>query len=139
MIDPYDIGGRPILYTLIGHDPVPCRVYLDWAVWYDEDLSHRRVALDFVTSDSGEDVEVSTVFLGMDHAFFGEPILFETMVFGGVLTEWLWRYCTWEEAEQGHAQVVTLVKRTEVLGDDADACRLAAQMIARTTSKPTNR
>jgi hypothetical protein len=34
-----------------------------------------------------EGVEVSTVFLGVDHNFFGVggPILFETMIFGGDL------------------------------------------------------
>lgn len=52
---------------------------------------------------------VSTVFLGIDHRFLdkGDPILFETMVFykdmSGIYED---RYCTWEQAEQGHEQVV---------------------------------
>ena len=47
--------------------------------------------------------EVSTVFLGLDHAHDGsQPVLFETMVFGGPLDEEQWRYHTWDEAVEGH-------------------------------------
>jgi hypothetical protein len=49
------------------------------------------------------EVRVSTVFLGIDHAWEGPPLLFETMVFGGPLDEEMERYSTWEEAERGHA------------------------------------
>lgn len=52
---------------------------------------------------------VSTVFLGIDHRMFdkGAPVLFETMVFykdmGGIYEN---RYCTWDQAEQGHQDAV---------------------------------
>lgn len=61
---------------------------------------------------------VSTVFLGMNHAFIasGKPEWFETMVFatsevdGEVQPSWTDvardRYATWEEAEAGHAEMV---------------------------------
>lgn len=57
---------------------------------------------------------VSTVFLAHDHNFFGggPPVLFETMVFEGPLDMEQWRYCTWEEAEEGHKAVVQLVSAT---------------------------
>lgn len=49
-------------------------------------------------------VVVSTVFLGIDHSIFGgaAPLLFETMIFGGPLNEYLTRCATWEEAETMH-------------------------------------
>ncbi len=52
---------------------------------------------------------LSTVFLVHDHGFgVGNPILFETMVFDDPEhgDEVLERYCTWEEAEKGHEQIV---------------------------------
>lgn len=54
---------------------------------------------------------VSTVFLAIDHAFGdGDPILFETMVFGGPLGGEQERYSTWAEAERGHARLVKAVQ-----------------------------
>lgn len=54
------------------------------------------------------DVEVSTVFLGFDHNWsdHGDPILFETMIFGGPHDSYQWRYRTWDEAEAHHKAVV---------------------------------
>lgn len=52
-------------------------------------------------------VLVSTVFLGLDHNWNdGKPILFETMIFGGKHDQEQRRYCTYEEAEQGHEDIV---------------------------------
>ena len=57
------------------------------------------------------DVEVSTVFLGLDHAFgSGPPMLFETMVFGGKYSDEQWRYSTWDEALEGHWKAVAMVR-----------------------------
>jgi hypothetical protein len=48
-------------------------------------------------------IKISTVFLGIDHAFFGEePLLFETMIFGGELDGYQERYSTWDEAYKAH-------------------------------------
>ena len=61
-------------------------------------------------------VEVSTVFLGMDHGFgygAGDPILFETMIFGGPQDQYQERYCTFQEAQQGHAEAVQLAQSQE--------------------------
>lgn len=56
------------------------------------------------------DAEVSTVFLGINHRFGnGPPLLFETMVFGGILDQEQERYTTWEEAEEGHRAMVDRV------------------------------
>jgi hypothetical protein len=76
--------------------PVICPDLFDWAYWFE--TADRHVAL-----DRQGDVEVSTVFLGLDHQFgIGPPLLFETMVFGGPLNEEQQRYSTWEEAVDGH-------------------------------------
>jgi hypothetical protein len=54
---------------------------------------------------------VSTVFLGLDHNYdsTGPPILFETMVFAereGFDDQDMERYATFEEAVQGHRDMV---------------------------------
>ena len=52
-----------------------------------------------VDFNSFGEVEVSTVFLGIDHQFgYGKPLLFETMIFGGKNDGYQTRYSTWEEA-----------------------------------------
>ena len=64
-----------------------------------------RLVLDTQFIDPARNrVRVCTAFLGVDVNFGdGEPILFETVIFGGYCDWQLYRYCTWEEAEQGHA------------------------------------
>lgn len=71
------------------------------------DLLYKRVA--FWQLD---DVVVSTVWLGLNHSWLGHgpPIIFETMVFGTTMNETMWRYATEEQALQGHAEAVILVK-----------------------------
>jgi hypothetical protein len=56
-------------------------------------------------------IEVSTVFLGLDHRFFGDgpPLVFETMVFGGPLNGEMERYGSWAAAEAGHKRWVAKV------------------------------
>lgn len=51
---------------------------------------------------------VSTVFLGLDHNFteVGDPVLWETMVFGEDGGEICLRYSSEEEAIQGHDRTV---------------------------------
>ena len=55
---------------------------------------------------------VSTVFLGMGHAYgLGPPLLFETMVFpDGDLWDEHERYTTWAEAEAGHQAMCDRVR-----------------------------
>jgi hypothetical protein len=64
-----------------------------------------------VAHDAIGDVHVSTVFLGLDHAFFGgPPLLFETMIFGGRHDRTQLRCSTWEKAERQHAKTVEMVR-----------------------------
>jgi hypothetical protein len=56
------------------------------------------------------DCIVSTVFIFLDHSFGDRPpILFETLVFGGLLNDEGERYSTKAEAEAGHAKWVQRV------------------------------
>ena len=98
-----------MLYTLDGRDPVHCEDTLTWALWFEASWPARRVAFDKVGA-----LDVSTVFLGVDHNFRsnGDPILFETMVFGPVDSRFevdeveTRRYSTWDQAEVGHKLTV---------------------------------
>ncbi len=61
---------------------------------------------------------VSTVFTPIDMQIFGgEPLLFETMVFGGKYDQYQRRYHTYKQAEEGHKEVVSGVKN-DTLNED---------------------
>lgn len=65
------------------------------------------------------DAWVSTVWLGLDHRFGeGPPLIFETMVFGGRLSDELERYSTEAQAWEGHAVMVGRVR--EVQGEPVE-------------------
>lgn len=56
-----------------------------------------------INRSRSEPLHISTVFLGLDHNFWGggKPIVFETMIFGGQHLQYQTRYCEWDEAEEG--------------------------------------
>jgi hypothetical protein len=98
---------RVMHYMLDGHTPIPVADVLTWARWFE--TGDRTVKQDRI--DEGSGVDVSTVFLGLDHNWGdGPPILFETMVFNGPLDQAQDRYATWEDAEAGHAAMVQRVR-----------------------------
>lgn len=67
--------------------------------WVAEFGKDRHVA----ETDLGTLGYVSTVWLGLNHAFgSGPPVIFETMIFGGPMDEYMDRYSTEEEAKSGH-------------------------------------
>lgn len=89
--------GKPVQV----HDP------LEWARQFES--ADRRVARDEISG-----VEISTVFLGLDHAYLGgPPMIYETMVFGGQLDHEEDRYSTREEALAGHAAMVERVRANQ--------------------------
>ena len=88
-------------YILDGHKPVKCDL-MTWGRWFEKADKAR-----IVKQEKTGDVEVSTVFIGIDHQWGkGPPLLFETMIFGGPHDQYQERYSTWEEAELGHALAV---------------------------------
>ncbi len=63
-----------------------------------------------------DEVSVSTVFLGYDHSFDNsKPILFETMVFGGVYNEYQIRYHTYDDAKLGHEDVCKMISNDPIV------------------------
>jgi hypothetical protein len=97
-MDPNPLG-QYVLAGPDGHPPIAEPDLLKWGKWLEGSSAERGV--DFT---GNADQYVSTVFLALDHDFFGEgpPLLFETMVFGGAQDGACYRYSTWEEAEAGH-------------------------------------
>lgn len=82
-------------------------------IWYELDANGNPVALPDCQYPKAHWqrktrvglVEVSTVFLGLDHRYCGDdgpPILFETMIFGDGRDDYQERYVTLAEAEAGH-------------------------------------
>ena len=95
-------------YILDGHKAVRVDDLMTWATKF-EDAEFRRVS-----STKVNGIEVSTVFLGLDHSFgHGPPAIFESMIFGGEHDQGQWRYSTWEEAESGHKRIVAALEAGE--------------------------
>lgn len=93
-------------YILVDKKPVPEPDLMKWAQWYGTAKRH-------VAQETIGDSRVSTVFLGLDHSFGdgGLPILWETMVFGGLLDQEMDRCAgSWEQAEAMHQAMVEKVK-----------------------------
>lgn len=71
-----------------------------------------------VGDDTINGIRVSTVFLHIDHNHLrdGPPILFETMLFNHEAYDWkdlgeMERYCTAQEAREGHARWCEVVRK----------------------------
>lgn len=61
-----------------------------------------------VGDDTISDQRISTVFLQLDHNWDpdGEPVLFESMIFRGKHDQYQRRYHTYDEALEGHNNLV---------------------------------
>ena len=116
---------RPLNYILVDKKPIAVDTtkesgLIRWGSWM---LNADRM----VKKERVMGFEVSTVFLGIDHQFVnGPPLVFQTTVFipwdkpiqknGITITReeadefGPWRYSTWEKAEEGHAEMVRLVR-----------------------------
>lgn len=98
-------------YILEGKKAVPADL-MTWAAWFEK--ADRRVAFTTIGFSS-----VSTVFLGLDHQWGdGPPLLFETLVTGGPMSDDMERYSTWQEAEAGHREIVERVTAAERAKDE---------------------
>lgn len=85
--------------------PVAVESVLEWAKWHETaDRVIAKTELAGWGNMKGKGCDISTVFLGTDHNFGrkGDPILYETLVFGGPLDQEMERYCTREAAAIGH-------------------------------------
>ena len=94
-------------YYIFENNQVEKVSFEKWAIWYQ--TANRKIEKTIVLSE----IEVSTIFLSIDHNFYksGKPILFETMIFGGALDGYQWRYTDLEAAKKGHLEAIKEVKK----------------------------
>jgi hypothetical protein len=109
-------------YVLVGHAPVRAATLAEWIAAIDDRFKKAsaygidpwQVAMTTVN----EDVDVSTVFIGLNYNFFrpdGPPLIFETMIFGGEHDGFQQRCSTWEDAEEQHEEALALVRKLRVV------------------------
>jgi hypothetical protein len=109
----YDRQGRPMSIA-------------DWVKSSEEKPDDRVVVSDTLFIRNGAFstkktcVVVSTVWLGLDHGHnFGtkeyRPLIFETMVLGGLNSDYQERYSTEQEAIEGHKRIVSACKKRQKL------------------------
>jgi len=99
-------------YILEGKNVIPTDS-TTWSNWFNKAKRH----VDFTELDG---LEVSTVFLGLDHNHFGgAPHIFETMIFDADGND---KYCTrcttWLQAEEMHKKAIEWIKKGCI--DDSD-------------------
>lgn len=100
---------KPLYYYLDGKIPKPT----DDIKLFGESMNRENGSGIVARTELPNDILISTVFLGIDHSFSfekTEPILFETMIFGGEEDGYQDRYSTWEEAEIGHQKAVKIAE-----------------------------
>lgn len=96
-------------YTLVGKEVSKCSDVMEWAKKLEE--MDRTIEKTLFTVDGVGEIGVSTVFLGIDHQYGrGDPLIFETMIFGGQLDQEMDRYSTYDQAMAGHAEMVKRLK-----------------------------
>ena len=92
-------------YILVDKKPLESDL-MGWAKWIEN--SENKIVKQDTLPDG---TFISTVFLGLDHNYAetGDPVLFETMIFGGGYDQYQERYTTWEDAEKGHGKALKLL------------------------------
>jgi len=106
---PEDVPVGYKFFKLVGRRVEPVEDMMEWAKIF-EDGSKRAVA-----NTKIGDVTVSTVFLGLNHAWEANPPqIFETMIFGGEFSDHQWRTTTYAEAEKRHSEAIRLVNGEEI-------------------------
>jgi hypothetical protein len=104
MTDKYILNGD-------GKTPILCTDIERWARFMEH--YKRTLAKDTCSHKNFEGTaDVSTVFLGIDHNFTGkgDPVLFETMIFGGPADGECKRATTWANALKNHADACGYIK-----------------------------
>jgi hypothetical protein len=95
------------------HKPVPAHVLLA-SQWIEDNPNRKIVGYDELADLNGDDVRVSTVFLGLDRAMPWDedktPVLWETMIFGGINDQYQERYTSYEDALEGHQNAINFIK-----------------------------
>jgi hypothetical protein len=95
---------------LLDENKKPYPVSIEESFKLYDDLDMKIVKSEYLDN---ENVRVSTVFLGYNAAYYGaedKPLFFETMVFGGAYDDYMVRYETYQEAVDGHNEIVNKIK-----------------------------
>ena len=93
-----DENNKPIRSTIV-----------DCGKWLEENPERKAVKQEHI-----DDIFISTVFLGLDHAWPKNdiiPVLWETMIFGGEHDQYMDRYTSIEDAIEGHQTALNLVNK----------------------------
>jgi hypothetical protein len=95
-------------YKLEGQTPVAVESFMEWSLWI---MSANTTVMLNELNDS----IISTRFVGIDLNPGGnsksQPMVFETLVMGGVFDGKINRYPTWDEAIQGHLKICTQISK----------------------------
>ncbi len=95
---------RSFYYILENGIPKLAISMQEWGQWWEK--TDRTVAKTKIRK-----VLVSTVFLGLNHQWGDDPpLLFETLVFGGIFDGEMERYSTLDEAKAGHEAMVERIR-----------------------------
>ena len=87
--------------------PVKSTGIQEYSDWEKANQDKKYLKQEFV-----DDIHVSTVFLGLDHAWQSDiPVLWETMIFGGEHDQYQERYTSYEDALEGHQTALNLVNK----------------------------
>lgn len=82
----------------------------EWATQFEEMAKNNTK---HVAEETVNGKHVSTVWLGLNHNYFGGvPLIFETMIFEEDSSSDIYceRYSTWDEALEGHKKAIHWVK-----------------------------
>jgi hypothetical protein len=80
--------------------------------WIEENPTKKQIGFDILEDENGNEISVSTVFLGLDHSWDNKGlILWETMIFGGINDQYQERYNSYEDALEGHQRAIDLIKQ----------------------------
>ena len=89
-----DKNNKPIRSTIV-----------DCGEWLKENPERKAVKQEHIG-----DIFISTVFLGLDHAWDSDvPVLWETMIFGGENDQYQDRYTSIKDALEGHKKALNLI------------------------------
>jgi len=100
-------------YILDNNHKLVTSTGIESSKWMEENPKRKTVGYDKLKDINGDDVRVSTVFLGLDHSWNGSkpPILWETMIFGGQNDQaYQERYSSYEDALEGHQKAINFIK-----------------------------
>ncbi len=109
-------------YILVNGEPKGTEDILEYCQWFENSDQERIIKQTTVPTKNGE-IFVSTVFLGIDHNFSAlvcrmgdkqhEPVLWETMIFGGAMDGACNRYSSKQDAMAGHLTMMLRALQAE--------------------------